>query len=174
MEFFEDSNLEPPTDFVDEFEDTYAPLEEEVDYDYEEFYNSQMMAPFTLEEILHHCIEPTLSDGFRHVGKIVIWCIIFRILTQSCRNFCDSNSYNKHLTYFSQIFFSFQNSKLGGSCPVNHHWNYCFSSFFLHQRDLSDLINLLSLDHASYLQQNRPWLSWFIVCHFMRFLQFNL
>ena len=41
MEFFEDSNLEPPPDFVDEFEDTYAPLEEEVDYDYEEFYNSQ-------------------------------------------------------------------------------------------------------------------------------------
>ena len=87
MEFFEDSNLEPPPDFVDEFEDTYAPLEEEVDYDYEEFYNSQMMAPFTLEEILHHCIEPTLSDGFRHVGKIIIWCIIFRILTQSCKIF---------------------------------------------------------------------------------------
>ena len=78
MEFFEDSNLEPPADY--EFEDeNYPPIEEEIDYDYNEFYNSQMMAPFTLEEILHHCIEPTLSDGFRHVGKIIIWCIIFRI-----------------------------------------------------------------------------------------------
>ena len=84
MEFFEDSNLEPPADY--EFEDeNYPPIEEEIDYDYNEFYNSQMMAPFTLEEILHHCIEPTLSDGFRHVGKIIIWCIIFRILSQSCK-----------------------------------------------------------------------------------------
>ena len=129
MEFFEDSNLEPPTDFVDEFEDTYAPLEEEVDYDYEEFYNSQMMAPFTLEEILHHCIEPTLSDGFRHVGKIVIWCIIFRILTQSCRNFCDSNSYKKHLTYFPQ-FFQLPELQIGWFMPCQPPLELLFQLIF--------------------------------------------
>ena len=45
MEFFEDSNLELPTDFVNEYED--MSVGEEVDYDYEElseFYNSLTMA----------------------------------------------------------------------------------------------------------------------------------
>ena len=109
MEFFEDSNLELPTDFVNEYED--MSVEEEVDYDYEElseFYNSltmaqkmalmmvqkmaQMMARSTLEENLENLenlyngIESTLSS-FMQVGINIISCIIFRIFTQLCKFF---------------------------------------------------------------------------------------
>ena len=41
------------------------------------------LAPFTFSEILEHCLEPTLRDGLVHVGKLIFWCIAFRILTQS-------------------------------------------------------------------------------------------
>ena len=109
MEFFEESNLELPTDFVNEYED--MSVGEEVDYDYEElseFYNSltmaqkmalmmvqkmaQMMARSTLEENLgnldnlYNGIESTLSN-FMQVGINIILCIIFRIFTQSCKFF---------------------------------------------------------------------------------------
>ena len=82
MEFFEDSNIEAP-EFDHEFEDFNEPIDEEIDYDYEEFYNSQLMTPFTFNEILENCIEPTLSDGSKFVGRVIIYCILFRILTQS-------------------------------------------------------------------------------------------
>ena len=106
MEFFEESNLELPTDFVNEYED--MSVGEEVDYDYEElseFYNSltmaqkmalmmvqkmaQMMARSTLEENLENLyngIESTISN-FMQVGINIILCIIFRIFTQSCKFF---------------------------------------------------------------------------------------
>ena len=103
MEFFEDSNLELPKDFVNEYED--MSVGEEVDYDYEElseFYNSltmaqkmmvqkmaQMMARSTLEENLENLyngIESTLSS-FMQVGINIILCIIFRIFIQSCKFF---------------------------------------------------------------------------------------
>ena len=109
MEFFEDSNLELPKDFVNEYED--MSVGEEVDYDYEElseFYNSltmaqkmalmmvqkmaQMMARSTLEENLgnlenlYNGIESTLSS-FMQVGINIILCIIFRIFIQSCKFF---------------------------------------------------------------------------------------
>jgi hypothetical protein len=28
------------------------------------------LAPFTLSEILQHCIEPTVTDGFKHMSKV--------------------------------------------------------------------------------------------------------
>ena len=40
------------------------------------------LAPFSVAEILEHCIEPTLTDGIKHMGKIIVWCIIFRVVTQ--------------------------------------------------------------------------------------------
>ena len=82
MEFFEDSNLELPTDFVNEYED--MSVGEEVDYDYEElseFYNSLTMA-----QKMALMIESTLSS-FMQVGINIILCIIFRIFTQSCKFF---------------------------------------------------------------------------------------
>ena len=43
------------------------------------------LTPFSVSEILEHCIEPTLSDGLKHMGKIIIWCVIFRVVTQLSR-----------------------------------------------------------------------------------------
>ncbi len=28
------------------------------------------LAPFTLSEIIQHCIEPTVTDGFQHMSKV--------------------------------------------------------------------------------------------------------
>jgi len=41
------------------------------------------LAPFSMSEILEHCIEPTLTDGIKHMGKIIVWCLVFRTLTQT-------------------------------------------------------------------------------------------
>jgi len=41
------------------------------------------VSPFSFAEILEHCIEPTVKDAFSHIGKLIFWCMIFRILTQS-------------------------------------------------------------------------------------------
>jgi len=41
------------------------------------------LAPFSVSEILEHCIEPTLTDGMKHMGKIIVWCIVFRTVTQT-------------------------------------------------------------------------------------------
>ena len=104
MEFFEESNLELPTDFVNEYED--MSVGEEVDYDYEElseFYNSLTMAQKmalgeevdydeelynsqTMAQKMALMIESTISN-FMQVGIIIILCIIFRIFTQSCKFF---------------------------------------------------------------------------------------
>lgn len=43
------------------------------------------LAPFSVSEILEHCIEPTLTDGLKHMGKIIVWCVIFRTVTQVSR-----------------------------------------------------------------------------------------
>ena len=43
------------------------------------------LAPFSVAEILEHCIEPTLTDGMKHMGKIIAWCLVFRLATQTTR-----------------------------------------------------------------------------------------
>ena len=52
------------------------------------------LTPFSVSEILEHCIEPTLTDGLKHMGKIIIWCVIFRVVTQlsSVKIFIFSNN----------------------------------------------------------------------------------
>jgi porcupine-like protein len=76
-------------------QDIYAkPVEEEVDYhDYypngdsednmEDVFNEDGFAPFTLTQIYEHCLVPNVLDAVRHVGKLVFWCFMFRILTQA-------------------------------------------------------------------------------------------
>ena len=43
------------------------------------------LAPFSVSEILEHCIEPTMTDGLKHMGKIILWCVIFRTVSQASR-----------------------------------------------------------------------------------------
>ena len=73
-------------------QDIYAkPIDEEVDYhDYyagddhmEDVFNGDGFAPFSLTQIYEHCLVPTVLDAVRHVGKLVFWCVMFRILTQA-------------------------------------------------------------------------------------------
>ena len=66
--------MDPP-DFVE-----YDDVEQEF---YGRVAGQTGMAPFSFAEILEHCLEPTLRDGLAHVGKLVFWCVVFRILTQS-------------------------------------------------------------------------------------------
>lgn len=35
-----------------------------------------------VNELLELCIEPTVRDGFGHVGKLLLWCFLFRASTQ--------------------------------------------------------------------------------------------
>jgi len=35
-----------------------------------------------ITELLELCIEPTVRDGFSHVGKLLLWCFLFRASTQ--------------------------------------------------------------------------------------------
>ena len=51
------------------------------DYDYDD--GKSGLTPFTFNQILEHCIEPTVKDGLKHVGKAIIWCVLFRLTTQS-------------------------------------------------------------------------------------------
>jgi len=77
-EYEEDIELLEPEDYVDQFYHTDASMMDQEDLEGME----GGLSPFTVAEILHHCIEPTLMDGVKHTGKIIIWCVIFRITTQ--------------------------------------------------------------------------------------------
>jgi len=56
------------------------------------------LSPFSFSEILEHCLEPTIRDGAAHIGKLIFWCIVFRILTQAGK---------KTLTDFEYHFYFF-------------------------------------------------------------------
>ena len=43
------------------------------------------LSPYSFPEILEHCIEPTVKSALAHVGKLIVWCVIFRVTTQSAR-----------------------------------------------------------------------------------------
>ena len=77
-EYEDESELLEPEDYVDQY---YHHVDHMMDQEgLDDLDNG--LSPFTMSEILHHCIEPTLSDGLKHTGKIIVWCIIFRIVTQ--------------------------------------------------------------------------------------------
>ena len=84
MEFYKDMNIKPPDQHHIFYDENYGPpfSEEDIlEYDYEDF----APMPFSLAEIVENCLIPTLEQGYGHVGKVIIWCIIFRIATQSCK-----------------------------------------------------------------------------------------
>jgi len=68
-------------DFYDEFEvldqiyDDY-PIESDV------WYRDVEEPQQTLAELYELCISPTLRDGISHVGRLIVWCLIYRISTQ--------------------------------------------------------------------------------------------
>jgi len=77
-EDFDEEEYAEPDVYVDRY---YHPGEMELEE--EDPMDGGGLAPFSFSEILEHCIEPTLTDGLKHMGKIIAWCIIFRISTQT-------------------------------------------------------------------------------------------
>lgn len=39
--------------------------------------------PYTFWDILEHCVDPTVRGALLHIGKLMVWCLVFRISTQS-------------------------------------------------------------------------------------------
>jgi len=77
-EEYTDEELAEPDFYVDRF---YPGMDLEED----DMEIGGGLAPFSVSEILEHCIEPTLTDGMKHMGKIIIWCLIFRMATQTTK-----------------------------------------------------------------------------------------
>jgi len=73
FEIDEEAYVEPEF-YVDQFYDQN---------DFDDLDEDGSLSPFSFAEILEHCIEPTVTDGFKHMSKILIWSLIFRISTQS-------------------------------------------------------------------------------------------
>ena len=38
---------------------------------------------YSMDEIVEHCIKPTVADALAHVGKLLFWCLVFRMATQT-------------------------------------------------------------------------------------------
>ena len=64
-EEYTDEELAEPDFYVDRF---YPGMDLEED----EMEMGGGLAPFSVSEILEHCIEPTLTDGMKHMGNIII------------------------------------------------------------------------------------------------------
>eukprot|EP00092_Neocalanus_flemingeri_P023063 GFUD01024999.1.p1 GENE.GFUD01024999.1~~GFUD01024999.1.p1 ORF type:complete len:544 (-),score=151.74 GFUD01024999.1:259-1890(-) len=77
-EEYSEEELADPDFYVDRF---YPRMED----DEEEMETGGGLAPFSVTEILEHCIEPTLTDGLKHMGKILAWCLVFRLATQTTK-----------------------------------------------------------------------------------------
>ena len=74
---FSEEELAEPDFYVDRYFPEHMGDMEEMD--------GGGLAPFSVSEILEHCIEPTMTDGLKHMGKIIVWCVIFRVVTQVSR-----------------------------------------------------------------------------------------
>jgi len=74
-------------EYVDLEESEFAEEEFYADQFYSQEYENILeeggLAPFSLTEIIQHCIQPTVTDGVKHMGKILLWSLIFRLLTQT-------------------------------------------------------------------------------------------
>jgi len=73
----EEDDLAQPDFYVDQFYPTGG-LQDDLEDDM-----GGGLAPFSVSEIMEHCIEPTVTDGLKHMGKIIVWCLLFRIVTQT-------------------------------------------------------------------------------------------
>ena len=102
-----DSDHDYEGQWLTEYEDDqYAAVMDDEDLDYVD----PIYPGFTsFAEILEYCIEPTLRDGLLHVGKLVVWCIVFRIATQSSRDTQRKESFSlskfqSNVSYFPARF----------------------------------------------------------------------
>ena len=43
----------------------------------------ESIPPMTAQQLLLSCVQPTLKDGFSHLSRVLAWCIIYRLTTQT-------------------------------------------------------------------------------------------
>ena len=67
--------------YPDFYPDNYA-LEDE-DNKLSPWNEQEGLPPMSIYQLYHSCIYPTISDGLNHVFKVVAWCIIYRLTTQT-------------------------------------------------------------------------------------------
>lgn len=80
IDYSDEDELAQEEFYVDQWSHSHMEMEEFLE---EEEFGGGGLAPFSLMEMLEHCVDPTIRDGIRHMGKIVVWCLVFRIVTQS-------------------------------------------------------------------------------------------
>eukprot|EP00096_Caligus_rogercresseyi_P004079 TRINITY_DN18215_c0_g1_i1.p1 TRINITY_DN18215_c0_g1~~TRINITY_DN18215_c0_g1_i1.p1 ORF type:complete len:530 (-),score=109.98 TRINITY_DN18215_c0_g1_i1:55-1644(-) len=68
-----------PMDYVDE-EDF---IRQGFDPGQEEFGGEEMERSMDFSEMMEYCVVPTSKDAIGHVGKVLFWAIVFRILSQN-------------------------------------------------------------------------------------------
>ena len=105
MEFYDESFDESEPEILENYEeDTYQQFTEE-DYDYDDFLmkNGPVFSPYSFDEILENCIIPTATDALKELLPVVFWCIVFRILTQSCKYFIWFKGVLQPLTFVSAV-----------------------------------------------------------------------
>ena len=73
------------TDYYDD--DVYTDFEPK-DYEYETTDEDLdgIVNSFSFQEIFQDCLRPTLESAFDPLGKLLFWCIVFRIVTQANAN----------------------------------------------------------------------------------------
>ena len=82
MEYDYDQNVYAKPLGEDEYQDYYY-SDHDGAMDQNVGFGEDGFAPFTLTQIYEHCLIPNLLDAIRHVGKLLFWCIMFRVLTQA-------------------------------------------------------------------------------------------
>ena len=61
------------------------------DYDYggyQQDYDTEQMQfddkGLTVQETINHCVVPTTNDAIAHIGKLLFWCFVLRIIVTAC------------------------------------------------------------------------------------------
>ena len=57
------------------------------DYDYQAEEMEFKDDGLTLKETIDLCVVPTTNDAIGHIGKLMFWCFILRIIVTVCKYF---------------------------------------------------------------------------------------
>ena len=70
---------------LDEGEYEYSQDQEQEDYDYDTEELQFNDDGLTLQETIDHCVLPTTNDAIGHIGKLLFWCFVLRIIVVVCK-----------------------------------------------------------------------------------------
>jgi len=88
-DFYEDGRPMDGHEWLTEYyedEGEYPVLQEEERPEWADTDGDPWRQAMSVAEVLEHCVAPTVESGAAHVGKVVAWCVVFRICTQTGAN----------------------------------------------------------------------------------------